>query len=149
MTTVTSRPWLRPSSSADWRVITDTIWWPPPMSTATSAITPPSLTAVTRPGNWLRALSCMAVLLPWDDRFPTIRCLTIPRLQFPSRSRLSPLAHLFPLRMTKPRLHAGLPLGGVGAEAEGRVDQAAARTVGDGHRLADERIVLHDLEHRL
>src|SRR5580765_5931771 len=57
ITAVTVAPCERPRFSAAARVIAETISWPPPMSTTTSAMTAPTLTDLTLPWNWLRALS--------------------------------------------------------------------------------------------
>ena len=53
----TSTPSRRPSGSAELRVIAATIVLPSPTSIVTSAITVPRTSAVTFPGNWLRALT--------------------------------------------------------------------------------------------
>src|SRR5947209_4226950 len=60
MTAVTVSPALRPMCSADPRVMAETISRLPTVTT-TSAMTSPSLTDLTVPLNWLRALSMMTL----------------------------------------------------------------------------------------
>src|SRR5690349_2824329 len=57
MTATAGRPFLSFSRLADEVLISETIRCPPPMSSTTSLMTAPPLTATTVPGNWLRALS--------------------------------------------------------------------------------------------
>jgi hypothetical protein len=59
MITRTIEPSRSPSRSADPRVIAETISWPL-TSTTTSAMTVPSLTDLTVPCSWLRALSSIS-----------------------------------------------------------------------------------------
>src|SRR5215510_4034558 len=65
ITTVTFVPTANCSRCTEATVIAETTSGPPSSLTITSAITAPSLTAVTVPGNWLRALSCMNIA-PFD-----------------------------------------------------------------------------------
>src|SRR5262249_33597265 len=70
MTAFTRSPTFRPIPSADVRVMTETIS-NPLTSMTTSAITSPSLTDLTTPTSWLRALSMTAPAV-YED--PTGRC---------------------------------------------------------------------------
>src|SRR3954453_18914557 len=71
MTAVTSLPSRRPSSRAASMVMEATRRWPL-TSISTLAIAAPSVTRLTVPASWLRALSFMVVApVVWSDTFPS------------------------------------------------------------------------------
>src|SRR5450759_2420742 len=92
ITTVRLSPALMSSDSAERRVITDTTSCPA-TSTTISAITAPSTTLLTVPGNWFRALSAIVDLLrsilPVHERLLSCRAIgcTADALRPPPRTR--------------------------------------------------------------
>src|SRR5262245_742249 len=57
MTATAGRPFFSFRRLADEALISETISWPPPMSTTTSLMTAPCFTLTTVPRNWFRALN--------------------------------------------------------------------------------------------